>query len=79
MFNIDVLTNGNNIEHNLKWPYIPDYPYRMLISRGSGSGKTNVLLNLISHPQDIDKIKVYTRDLMNQNISHKSKNMKMQE
>ena len=40
-------TNENKNEHNPKWPHIPDHPYRMLITRGSGSGKTNVLLNLI--------------------------------
>ena len=33
-------------EHNLKWPYISDHPYRILIIGGSGSGKTNVSLNL---------------------------------
>ena len=32
-------------EHNLKWPYIPDHPYGILIVSGSGSGKTNPLLN----------------------------------
>ena len=42
-------------EHNLNWPEIPDYPYRILIAGGSGSGKTNVLLNLINHEPDIDK------------------------
>ena len=35
------------IKHNLKWPYIRDHPYRMLMIGGLGSGKTNVLLNLI--------------------------------
>ena len=30
-----------------KWPYISDDPYIILITGGSGSGKTNVLLNLI--------------------------------
>ena len=30
-----------------KWPYISDHPYIILITGGSGSGKTNVLLNLI--------------------------------
>ena len=30
----------------------------MLIIRGSGSGKTNSLLNLINHQPDIDKIHV---------------------
>ena len=35
-----------NAEQNLKWPYIPDHPYSMLITGGFGSGKTNVLFNL---------------------------------
>ena len=40
------------------WPYISDhpYPYRMLIIGGSGSGKTNFLLNVIENQPDIDKI-----------------------
>ena len=33
------------INHNLSWPYITDHPCRII--GGSGSGKTNVLLNLI--------------------------------
>ena len=33
------------INHNPDWPYILDHPYRTLIIGGSGSGKTNVLLN----------------------------------
>ena len=37
------------ISHNPNWPYIPDHPYRILNIGGSGSGKTNVLLNLIKH------------------------------
>ena len=44
------------INHNPNWPYIPDHPYRTLIIGGSGSGKANVLLNLIKHQQpDVDK------------------------
>ena len=46
MFNLDDIINENNEDHNLKWPYIPDHPYIMLIIGGSGSGKTNILLNL---------------------------------
>ena len=49
MINFDDYTNENIIEHNSKWPYIPDYPYRILIVGGSGSGKTNALLNLINN------------------------------
>ena len=49
MINFDEYTNENIIEHNLKWPYITDHPYRILIIGGSGSGKTNALLNLINN------------------------------
>ena len=48
MFNLDDITNENNKEYDLKLPYIPDYPYRMLKIGGSGSGKTTALLNLIT-------------------------------
>ena len=41
---------------------IPDYPYRILIIGGSGSGKTKALLNLINE-DDIDKIYLYVKDL----------------
>ena len=52
------------INHNPNWSYIPDYPFRILIVGGSGSGKTNVLLNLIKNQRpDIDKIYLYTKDL----------------
>ena len=58
------------INHNLNWPYIPDHPYRILIIGGSGSGKTNVLLNLIKHQRsDIDKIYYTLKILLNQSIN----------
>ena len=51
------------INHNPNFTYIADNPYRILIIDGSGSGKTNVLLNLIKHQQpDIDKIYLYVKD-----------------
>ena len=62
MINSDSITNENNKEHNEKWPYIPDHPFRILIVGGSGSGKTNVLINLINEQNDIDKIYLYARD-----------------
>ena len=48
---------------NLNWPQVLDYPYRILIILGSGSGETNSLFNLISHQSDIDKIYLYAEDL----------------
>ena len=62
MINFDDYANENKTEHNLKWPYIPDHPYRILIIGGSGSGKTNALLNLINNQPDIDKIYLYAKD-----------------
>ena len=62
MINFDDYTNENIVEHNSKWPYIPDHPYRILLIGGSGSGKTNALLNLINNQPDIDKIYLYPKD-----------------
>ena len=62
MIDFDDYTNENKTEHSSNWPYIPDHPYRILIIGGSGSGKTNALLNLINNQPDIDKIYLYTKD-----------------
>ena len=63
MINLDSIKNENNKEHNEKWPSISDHLYRILITGGSGSGKTNVLLNLISQQDHIDKIYFHGKDL----------------
>ena len=66
MFNLDDITNEHNEEHNLKCPYIPDHPYRILIIGGSGSGKTNASLNLLKEQDSynlIDKNYLYVKDL----------------
>ena len=62
MINFDEYTNENKTKHNPNSPYIPDHPYRILIMGGSGSGKTNALLNLINNLPDIDKIYLYAKD-----------------
>ena len=62
MINFDDYTNKNKKQHNSKWPYIPDHPYRILIIGGSGSGKTNPLLNLINKQPDIDEIYLDAKD-----------------
>ena len=48
--------------HNPNWPEIPDHPYKILIVGGSGSRKTNALLNLINNEPDIDKFYSYAKD-----------------
>ena len=51
------------INHKPIYPYISDHPYSIVIIGGSGSGKTNVLLNLIQHQRpDIVKIYLYVKD-----------------
>ena len=62
MINFDEYINENKKEHNLNWPYIPDHLYGILIIGGSGTGKTNALLNLINNQEDIDKIYLYAKD-----------------
>ena len=62
MINLDDYVNENKTKHNSKCPYIPDHPCRILIIGGSGSGKTNALLNLINNQPDIDKIYWYAKD-----------------
>ena len=56
MFNLADITNESNEDHNKKWSYIPDHPYRILIIGGSA------LLNLIKEQYSdslIDKIYLY--------------------
>ena len=60
MINFDDYANEKKPEHNLKWPYIPDHLYRILITGGSGSGKINGLLNLINNQPYTDSL--YAQD-----------------
>ena len=43
-------------------PQILNHPYVILRIRGSGSGKTNSLFNLIIHQPNIDRISVFAKD-----------------
>ena len=54
MFNFDYITKDNIKEYNPNYPEIPDHPYRILVTGGSGSGKTNALLNLVNHEANIN-------------------------
>ena len=62
MINFNDDANENKTDHNLKWPCIPDHPYRKIIIGGSGSRKTNALLSLINKQGDIDKMYLYAKD-----------------
>ena len=54
MINFEDYVNENKTEHNKNRLYSTD--------QGSGSGKTNVLLNLIENQPGIDKKHLYTKD-----------------
>ena len=74
MINFDNIINIISNNHNEKWPFIPDHPYRILIIGGSGSGKTNTLLNLINEQKDIDKNYLYAKDLSEPKYEYLIKN-----
>ena len=66
MVNLDDITNTNDKDHNKKWPCITDHSYKMLIIEGSGSGKSNALINLIKGQYSdnlIDKIYLHAKNL----------------
>ena len=79
MINLDNITKENNKDHNEKWPYIPDHPYRILIIGGFGSGKTNALINLIKEQDDIGKIYLHTKCLSEPKYEFLLKSTKIQE
>ena len=74
MINLGNIINDNNKNHNEKGPYIPDHSNRVLVFAGTGSGKTNTLLNLINKQKDIDKIYLYAKDLSESKYEYLIKN-----
>ena len=69
MINFDDVTKEKMKEHNPNWPQIPDHLYRILLIGGSGSGKTNSSFNLVNQQPDIDKVSLYAKIHMKQNIN----------
>ena len=57
MLNLDNIVSNKKIKEDDNWPF------RMLVIRPSGSGKTNTLLHLINNLHPIDKIYLYAKDL----------------
>ena len=57
MINYDDVTKENIKKNNPDWPQISNHPYKMLITGGSGSGKTNALRNLLKK-QDADNYRL---------------------
>ena len=78
MSNLDRITNEDNKKHIEKWPYILDHPYRIIIIGGSGSGKTNSLINLINEQNNIQKTYLCARSLSEPKYEYLIKNVKMQ-
>ena len=60
MITFDDVTGGN-ITVSPNRLHVPDHLYRIIIIRGSGSGKTNALLNLTNYRPDIDKEYLYAK------------------
>ena len=57
------------INPNQNWPYVLNHPHRILIIGGSGSGKSNVLLNLIKHQRpSIDKFIFMSKIRLNKSM-----------
>lgn len=63
MITFDQVTGENTQERNPRYPQISNHLYRIQVQRGSGSGRTNVWLNLINYQSEIYKIFLYAKDL----------------
>src|SRR5277367_6464135 len=64
--NIPPLKHYNDFDdanYRNKYSSAPSWPFRLLICGASGTGKTNVLVNLILQYLTYDKLYVYAKDL----------------
>ena len=50
MINFDDYANENKTEHILRWPYIPNHPYKILIIGGSGIWKNEYIIKFNKQP-----------------------------
>ena len=62
MIKFDDVTRENIKEDNPNWPQSPDYPYRILIIGGSGSGKKKSIFDLTNEEPDNQTIYLYAKD-----------------
>ena len=67
MINYDSVSKENINKKNLNWPWMPDYPYQILIIGSSGYWQTNTLLNLMKQQDDdhysiIVNVYLYVKD-----------------
>ena len=65
-------------EHNSNWPKIPVSLHRNVIVGCSEYGKTIAFFNLIDHEPDIEKILLYAKYHIKQNINSKLTKDKVQ-
>ena len=79
MINLGNITNENNKKTQWKMAIYTWSCIQNLVTGGSGSGKTNTLLNLINEPNDIDKMYLYASDLKEPKYKVLIKNVKKQE
>ena len=50
MINLDDYANENKTVYNIKWPYILDHSYRILIISASRSGKNKCIIKFNKQP-----------------------------
>jgi len=53
----------DSVNYRNKYSSVPSWPFRLLICGASGTGKTNILVNLILQYLTYDKLYVYAKDL----------------
>ena len=63
MIHYDSVKGKNTQEYDPKLPRVSDHLYRIPMVGGSGSEKTNEMLNIINYQSYIGKIFLYAKDL----------------